>query len=167
MNTNRPRKKVPFEPLDIIVECVSISLFVFLIIYTFLVYQQLPDTIPTHFSYKGEVDDFGSKSVLVLLPILGIVLYVGLFFLNKYPHIHNYMVNITEENALKNYRFSTRIVRYTNLFLAIVFTLIQYMMIVSAQGKTTSLGSWIVPTIIGVSFIIPIFLIIYQYKLNK
>lgn len=167
MSNDRPKIKVPFEPIDIIIESISIVLLILLIIYTLLSYQDLPDSIPTHFNSRGEADDFGSKTILIFLPILVIVLYIGLFILNKYPHIHNYMLNITEENALKNYRFSTKIVRYTNLFMAIVFMLVQYMIVESSHGRSFSFENWFVPVILGVSFIVPIILIIYQSKMNK
>lgn len=167
MYPNRPKIKVAYKPLDIIIESTAISLFIFLIIYTIIMYQGLPDTIPTHFNFKGEVDNYGNKSTLFLLPIIGVATYILLFVVNRYPHIHNYMVDITEENALKNYRFSTRIVRYTNLFVALVFAIIQYTLIQSAMGTSVSIGNWLLPIIIGASIIIPVILIIYQYKMNK
>ena len=77
------------------------------------------------------------------------------------------MVNITEDNALKNYRFSTRILRFTNLFVAIIFAFIQYMMVEQGKGNDIGLGSWFTPVIIIVSIILPIFIVIYQQKINK
>ncbi|MEJ8756266.1 SdpI family protein [Pontibacter sp. H259] len=32
--------------------------------YLFIVWQQLPDRVPIHFNYKGEADDWGSKTFL-------------------------------------------------------------------------------------------------------
>lgn len=43
------------------------------IIYLAVVWNQIPDTIATHFNIKGEADDFGSKNMLIyfLLLLLG------------------------------------------------------------------------------------------------
>lgn len=169
MNTNRPKIKVPLEPLDIGLDLLSVAIITVTIIYTILMYTNLPETLPIHFNFKGEADNYGNKSAVLWLPIFNIGMFILLFMLNKFPHIHNYMVNITEENALKNYRFSTRIVRFTNLFITILFSFIQYQIIESAHLKTSegSFGSWFAPTIISISLLIPIVLLIYNYKLNK
>jgi len=167
MKTNRPKIDVPFEPLDIIVDLISVTLLVLMIVYTTLNYGDLADTIPTHFNGKGEADSFSDKMYVWMLPAIGIITFGLLFVLNKYPHIHNYMVNITEENALKNYRFSTRIVRFTNLFVAVIFAIIQYMMVEKGTGNNFSLGAWFTPTIIVISIVLPILIIIYQRKINN
>ena len=169
MSNNRPKIKVPLQPLDIILDSCSIAIILLSVIYTVVQYSGLPETIPTHFNFKGEADGFGHKSTLLWLPVLNVGLFVLLFILNKFPHLHNYMVNITEENALKNYRFSTRILRFTNLFIAILFAFIQYQIIQTAHLETHewSMTGWFAPTIIGVSILLPIAIIVYQYKLNK
>lgn len=167
MKTHKPKINVPWEPLDIIVDLISATLFILMIIYTAINYEQLSETIPTHFNASGEADGFGDKSHVWLLPILGIVMYIILFIINKYPHLHNYMVNITEDNALKNYRFSTRIVRFANLFMAILFVVIQYVMIEQGKGNNINLSGWFLPIIIGFSVILPIFIFLYYRKINK
>ena len=101
------------------------------------------------------------------LPVIGIVMYLGLFFLNKFPHIHNYMVNITEENALKNYRFSTRILRGVNLCTVALFAYIQYTIITSSKGENITIGSWFLTIVLGLTILLPTFILIYQKKINK
>ena len=167
MKTNRPKIEVSFEPLDRIVDLMSLALLSLIMVYTAINYGDLAETIPTHFNGKGVADGYGDKMYVWLLPAIGIITFVLLFVLNKYPHIHNYMVNITEENALKNYRLSTRIVRFTNLFVAILFAYIQYMMVEQGKGNAIGFGSWFTPVIIGISIILPIFIIVYQQKINK
>ena len=124
MRIDRPKITVPYEPLDIAIEIVNISLLLFLWLYPVMVYGELGDTIPTHLNAQGEADDFGSKSTIWILPAIGTGLFILMFVLNRYPHLHNYMVNITEENALSNYRISTRVLRIANLFCMILFGVI-------------------------------------------
>ncbi|WP_323788129.1 DUF1648 domain-containing protein [Psychroserpens sp.] len=167
MKTGRPKINVPLEGLDIILDMLSATLLILLIAYTVISYSELPDTIPSHFNAKGEVDGYSGKSMLWLIPAIGFVLFVGLYILNKFPHMHNYMVNITEENALKNYRFSTRIVRFTNLFLMLTFGIITYSIVDSASGNNSKMDSWVLPFIIGTSLILPVLILIYQKRINK
>ncbi|TJY36351.1 DUF1648 domain-containing protein [Pontimicrobium aquaticum] len=167
MNTKRPRIKVPFETVDIIIEIIAITLLILMWSYTIVNYFELPDTIATHFNEAGEPDGFGGKQTVWIIPIIATVMYIGLFILNKYPHMHNYMVNITEENALKNYKFSTRIVRVVNFLCALLMTYITYMIVASAFGKQFNLGSWFVPLVIGISIFLPIVIFVYMRKLNK
>lgn len=167
MKTNRPRISVPYEPMDIIVDLISVSLLILMMSYTVLSYSELPDVIPSHFNAQGDVDGHSKKLFIWFLPVIGIVTFTGLFILNKYPHIHNYMVNITEANALKNYRFSTRIVRFTNLFVILVLGFTNYAMIEGAKGDKVSLGSWFTPVVIGLSLLLPVIILIYNNKINK
>jgi len=167
MKTGRPKIKVPLEGLDIILDILSATLLILMIAYAVISYSELPETIPSHFNAKGEVDGYSDKNMFWQLPAIGFVLFFGLFVVNKFPHLHNYMVNITEENALKNYRLSTRIVRFTNLFIMFIFGIITYNIVESAKGNSISLSSCVLPIIIGVSILLPITILIYQKKINK
>lgn len=91
MKTGRPKLKVPLEGLDIVLDLLSATLLILLVVFTAMSYSELPDTIPTHFNAKGEADGYSEKSMLWLIPTLSLVLYIGLFILNKFPHIHNYI----------------------------------------------------------------------------
>ncbi len=167
IKTNRPIIDIPKEPVDLFIDLASFTILILILGYTFFMYPELPETIPTHFNGKGVADGFGNKATLWLLPSIALVLFIGLFLLNRYPHLHNYMVNITEENAFKNYKFSTKALRIVNFLCALLFGFIQYKMIEGAQEKTAELGSWFLPIIIGSTIVLPIILIYYQNKLNK
>lgn len=167
MKIDRPKIKVPLETIDIIIELVSISLLLLTWAYAISQYASLPETIPTHFNASGEADGFGSRLTIWLMPAIATVMYFGMFILNKFPHLHNYMVNITEENALKNYRFSTRVLRIVNFLCVLLFCYITYHIIEGGKGETLSLGDYFLPIVIGVSVVLPIVLFIYMRKLNK
>ncbi|WP_250434037.1 DUF1648 domain-containing protein [Hanstruepera flava] len=167
MRNTRPRIKVPFEGIDIFLELVSITLLLLIWIYVFIEYNNLPETIASHFNAKGEADGYSNKLYLWFIPVLATTLYVGLFVLNKYPHVHNYIVNITEENALKNYRFSTRVVRVVNTLTVIMFAYIIYYIVQSAKDNEIHLSNWFVPVVVGFSLLLPIVILLYYKKLNK
>jgi uncharacterized membrane protein len=167
MHTNRPRIKVPFEPIDIIVDGLSVILLIVFWSYVVRFYQELPERIPQHFNAQGIADGYGQKSMLIWLATIATFMYGGLFWLNRYPHLHNYMVNITPDNALRNYRFSTRILRGANLLCVLLFTYIGIRIIMIGTGTATDLGRWFLPIVIGGSLLLPAVIIIWMVQLNK
>lgn len=61
------------------------------IIGTFMIYSQLPDQVPGHFNFKGEVDRYDSKSSLLFTGALPLILYVMMIVLPKIdPKRHSY-----------------------------------------------------------------------------
>ena len=167
MNSKRPKIKMPLEPIDVLAEMITLSVLALMIVYIFIIYHDLPETIPTHFNGEGEENGFGNKSMIWLLPGIGAILYIAFSILNRFPHIHNYNINITKENALKNYRFSSRILRFTLVFVMLLFVGIAYDIVSYVNGQGNVFGNWFVTVIIVLSLILPIFIIIYKKKMNK
>ncbi|BAO76692.1 DUF1648 domain-containing protein [Winogradskyella sp. PG-2] len=167
MKSDRPKIQVPFQTVDVVIELASIAVLLLMWIHLLMEYSGLPESIAVHFNAAGQPDNYSKKSFLWFLPILATVIYVGLFILNRFPHIHNYMVNITEENALRQYRFSTRILRIINFLCVLLLAYINYKIIIGAQTNTTELGTGFLITVIGGSLLLPIFILVYQQKLKK
>lgn len=167
MYNDRPKIKVPYESVDYVMELVCIALLILMWAYAIVEYTSLPDIIPTHFNSAGIADDYGSKSTIFIMPVIGSLVYLLLFVVNMYPHIHNYSVNITPENALKNYRFSTRFLRTVNVLMCLLFAYITYHIVESATPSETGIGSFFLPVIIGISVLLPVFGLYYQNKINR
>jgi len=167
MNQKKPRIDVPLTPFDLWMD--RFSFFIFFAIWTYVVlnYSNIPETIPLHFDAQGNADHFGSKQSIWLLMGIMSLLFVGIYILGKYPHLHNYTINITEQNALKNYRFSTRLLRFVNLFDLILFAYIVKQTLRAEVETTSRLGSWFLPLMLGGSGIFLIAVFIYVNKLNS
>lgn len=149
----RPKIKPELTTGDNLLEGLSIITLVglwALVIYAFSI---LPETIPVHFDLKGQPDGYGSKASILFLPILSTLLYVGLTIINRYPHIFNYPVKITAENALRQYANATRMIRVLKLIVLGVFFLIEFFTIRSALGSSAGLGIWFLPFILCVVYI--------------
>jgi len=58
----------------------EVILWIFILlpfIYLFMIWDKLPETVPTHFNIKGEADDWSHKIMLIYLPcMLGIGVYL-------------------------------------------------------------------------------------------
>lgn len=160
----RPKLKIEQTPLDILLEVFSfISLF-YLFYYVFTNYSILPEQIPMHFNSSGEIDDFGSKSNIFLLPVIALGIYTLLTIINKFPHTFNYLTEITNKNAYVQYKLATRMIRFLKLDIILIFTFITFQIIREAKTGNSNLGEWFIPIIIGSSFVPIIIFIILMLK---
>jgi len=141
----RPRINIKLEPIDRIIELIGIVGLLILIGLPIIYFNELPDTMPIHFGLNGQADAWSDKGTVWMLPIIGIVMYLGMFLLNKFPHIFNYPQKITKDNAEKLYRTATRMVRTLNALIACLFAYITYSTIQTALGNQNGLGDLFMP----------------------
>jgi len=149
----RPKLKIQLSPMDQVLELLGWGVLLALWVWTGSSYSSLPDSIPTHFNAAGEADDFGRKASIFGLPVIASLLYIGLTFLNRVPHIFNFPTPITQDNALKQYTNATRMIRYLKLILVLVFTGISYQTIQQANGTGEGLGLWFLPLTLVLIFV--------------
>lgn len=133
-------------------------------------YADLPDSIPAHFNYKGDVDGYGNKDSIWTLPILMGLTYALLAFIIKKvkPWNMNYPVKITEKNAHEVYKMSLQTLIYMNLLIAIIATPIIVETILQAHKidlgfKISSLSI----IIVAVVTLLPLYYIFKMFKIPK
>jgi uncharacterized membrane protein len=107
----RSKIKLTLSSLDSKLESAGKIFLIILWALTLFVFLKLPATIPIHFNASGQADNYGSRMTILISPILATIIYFGLTQLNKYPHIFNYMVKITETNAPVQYKIATALHR--------------------------------------------------------
>lgn len=158
---NRPKIKLEKTNFDNLLENLGWLLLILFWIKVIFSYNDLPNIIPTHFNARGEVDGYGSKWTLLILPAAATIAYIGLTILNKFPHIFNYLVEITEENAQRQYTISTKMIRILKLGVVVLFCFISLITIGEAKSETLAIGQLIIPAI----FLLILFpMIYYIYK---
>lgn len=160
----RPRIKIEPTSLDKVVDLAGWLILAFLWVMILLNYADLPDTIPTHFNAAGKADDYGSKSTIFMLPVIATILYAGMTRLNLFPHIFNFPMKITAENALRQYTSSTQMIRYVKLVIVFLFTLIVFKTMQTATGKSDGLGFWFLPLVLMLVLTPVIFFLIRFYR---
>lgn len=139
--SGRPILRVPLQPIDYALEAIGLLSLLVLIGWSLYFYNDLPERIPTHFGPDGMPDRMGDKSTLWFLPILGVVLYGFMTYINRLPHYFNYMVNITPENAERQYSMATRMVRFIKVLVMLIFAYIVWQTIHIAHGGGNGLGA--------------------------
>lgn len=151
---------------DRILEMMALLILATLWIMAVFDYPSLPETIPTHFNIKGDVDGYGSRLTLMIIPAMVTLIIPGMLWLSRYPHIFNYIVKITPENQLPQYRLATRFIRGMAAGLGIIFLLILWMMIASAKSSQVPSMALILLPILAISFIPLIVYVVMSSRLK-
>lgn len=107
---------------DWITEALSLALVLGTILYLVLMWKSIPDTIPAHYNAAGEVNRWGGKSELLMLPIIGGILYFFITLIQQYPQAWNTGVTVTEENRERVYRILRYLIGTTKLMMLLVFS---------------------------------------------
>jgi len=163
----RPKIKLELTTADKTFEIIGWLLIVFIWFLTLSNYSNLPETIPIHYNGAGQADGFGRKAIILTLPLIATILFIGLTVLNKFPHIFNYPTNITHDNALIQYTNATKLIRYLKFIIVFIFGLIVFKTIQNANEEAVGLGTWFLPMILGLIFIPLTNFVIKSYKASK
>ncbi len=142
---SRPILKIKLKKSDYLLEAISALALITLVALPFIYFTQLPDEIPTHFNASGEADGFGTKALIWVFPLIGLILYLSLSFMNRIPHKFNYPVEITEENAYYQYKNAVKLIRTVKLFCVLVILFITYKSIIFGLEESDGLGVYFLP----------------------
>jgi uncharacterized membrane protein len=161
---SKPILKISLKPFDWIIEGITLFILIGVMVYFFIHYSTLPDTIPTHYGFSGKADGYGGKSTLLVLVGVLTAMYLLLLGVSRIPHKFNYVTEITESNAPRQYSIALQMMRIVKLIVVIIFSYIIVTTIQIAQGNAISLGTWFLVTVI---FLLFVNIIIYAIKSSK
>ena len=68
----------------------------------------LPEKVPAHFNAAGEVDRFGPKVEMIILPIVGAFVAGLMQWIERFPEKHNYPQRLNENNVKEFYLVSRK-----------------------------------------------------------
>ncbi len=154
MKTTSKNPKRDIRPLlfDRLVEALGVFALLLLVGLPAWHYTALPETIPIHYGIDGQPDGYGPRWTVWILPAIGLVTYIGLAILTRFPHIYNYPVKITAENAESQYRMVCRFIRVLNTVIAGLFTYLTFADIQTALGVQNGPGSFFLPVFVLLIF---------------
>ncbi|SIT84273.1 DUF1648 domain-containing protein [Edaphobacillus lindanitolerans] len=150
---DRPKIEVPKTTIERLLNWIGGLTFAAGLLYLMVSWGSLPDQVPGHYDGAGEVDRWGSKWELLVLPSITAVLTVFLSFIEKHPEWHNYMVSLNERNIEFQYRNSRQLLNTIKNLLLITFTFLNWKTIQVALGEADSLGMLFLPAFMAVTFI--------------
>jgi len=160
----QPKILIPFTITDIIVEITGVISLIFFWVMLILNYSKLPQIVPIHYNTQGEVDNFGSKMSLIILAIIATVIFIGLSYFSKKPHLLNYPVEIHSHNAEKQYTIATKMLRYLKVSIVWVFFLVFYKTVQIANGQNDFLGKYFLLITLAIIFLPITYFIVQAFK---
>lgn len=141
----RPKLKIPKTKSEWVRDIIGYFSFFAAIIFLLIVWRDLPDQVPAHFNFKGEVDRYGAKFELLILPGISLFLLVLMQTFEKYPEMHNYPERLNESNAEQFYLNSRKMVNQLKNISLILFALIMFESASIALGWGGGFGGWFLP----------------------
>ncbi|GAB1443385.1 hypothetical protein MASR2M39_22250 [Ignavibacteriales bacterium] len=121
---DRPRHIIPLSVVDRVVEGVTaIVLLAITVIFLFR-YPSVDDKVVMHYDLTGNIDRMGDKSGVFFFFGILILIYVGMTFAQRFPHSFNYLTEITEENAKRQYTTAVKMIRWLKLMMVVLFSFI-------------------------------------------
>jgi len=113
--------KIERNALDILETIVSLSCLVGVVIYLILAWRSIPEQIPGHYNAAGQVDRWGDKSELIVLPIVSWILYGLITLIERFPQVWNTGVRVTSENRASVYRLLKSMIAVVKMFMLLMF----------------------------------------------
>jgi len=157
----RPVFKIEMQLSDKVIEAIAYIALIALWLFICIIYFKLPETVPTHFDMSGTADSFGDKESVFMAPGICTVLFVMMSFIQHKPQWLNYPTEITPENALKQYTFAMKMIRFLKLSIVIIFGLIELHTYKAAMGMNAESGKYLIITVLALVYI-PVFYFLIQ-----
>lgn len=123
-------------------------------------WNSLPDKVPTHFTFDGTPDGFGSRAALLKEPVIAVVLFVLISVVQHFPKIWNFPVQLTAENMEREYLVAS-------FMLNAVKVLITFLFLMSLLSALISgFPTWMMMVGIVITLVIPIVCIVLMFKVR-
>ena len=100
-------------------------------------FHAMPDQVPIHYNAAGQIDNYGSKAYVFMLPVVGLAVFGGTFFVD----LITANVGDLPAGRADNVRIA---LAFTRLLLAFAFAYITVCVCLSAP-----LGRWLIPVVYG------------------
>lgn len=155
----QPILKIPKSRFEWSLDLVSVVVFIGAIAYLVMKWTTIPNLVPGHYNAAGEVDRWGGKAELLILPIIGIFIWAGMTVLEKFPHAFNYPYRLEKniEAQYRNARLLVNVLKNEGLWL---FTYLMWIDVQIAIGNAKSMSPAFLPACLIVTVLtIVIFLV--------
>jgi len=145
LRTQQPKITIERDGTDLLLECTALLLALTPVIYLLINWSTLPATVPTHINVQGLADAWGPKGRILILPAVMLGEFTVLAVLQRFPHLYNYLVDITEENIEIQYRLAVSVMGWMNLILSGGLALLFFGITRIVAGQADRITFWMLP----------------------
>ena len=145
--------------IGIIINIICIIQIVGIVIYLIVAWGSIPDQIPGHFNASGEVNRWDSRGTLFIMPGIALGMFILMSVVERYPHIWNTGVRITEENKFRIYGILRSLLYTIKLVIVTAFVFIAII-----QSLVQALPVWFIPVLMSLIILPILFHIVLLFK---
>ncbi|MCC6412655.1 MAG: DUF1648 domain-containing protein [Saprospiraceae bacterium] len=139
----RPKIELSLSYVDKVQEMLAVALLVAHVILVALNFAGLPESVPIHINYRDEIDGWGKKGTIWLLPLIAMFIYGLMTVLNRRPDKFNYPYRIKPENAEWEYLRATRVIRWMKLSIMGLLLMLTWRLIAEVRPEIGYAGPWL------------------------
>jgi len=114
--------KIKNSLADIIMEVLGLVMLIGTPLYLVIRWPSIPDKLPMHYNFAGEIDRWGGKGEILFLVVMVWILYLMISLVEHFPSVWNTGVQVTPENRMRVYRTLKYMVKTLKLAMTLVFT---------------------------------------------
>ncbi|WP_395016205.1 DUF1648 domain-containing protein [Robinsoniella peoriensis] len=154
--------KIKNSKFDIAINMLCLIMIIGTAIYLIVNWTNIPENVPMHHNFSGEVDRFGNKSEMIILPILTVIMFSFMSVVEHFPQLWNTGSKVTDKNKEYVYRILKNMITTLKLIVVCVFT---YLTMQTAL--VIELPSLFLPAFILILFGDMLFWILKLVKVNQ
>lgn len=129
------------------------------------VWSRIPEKIPIHYGFSGEVNNYGNKSMLIMLLVINITVYASVLLSIKLQKSH--LLSDNGEKSIKLYK-NDRLMRiFIGLESVLIMAIGKIKTILISLGKTENLGNYTVPLMLALIFFTLLFFYLRSRKIRN
>ena len=114
--------KIRRGKMDMILNLLCLILLIGITLWLPIFWDRIPDQVPMHYDFAGNIDRWGKKSEMLLLPVMAWLLYLLLTVIERFPKIWNTGVTVTEENRERVYTLLLHLISTMKFIIVCIFT---------------------------------------------
>lgn len=164
MLNKQPKMAILKSFFEKVFDAVTLTVLIASIVYLATQYGGLPEKVPAHFDGSGNVDRYGNKIELIILPIIALVIWIGMTVLEKYPHTFNYL-NLTKDNVEAQYKNGRLMINVLKNEVVLLFSYLTYQTIQISKGLAEGIDSFFMPVFLVVIFGSVFFFFVRMFRL--
>lgn len=135
------------HPLDKLMNRLSLLALLGTAVFLAVYWRHIPARVPMHYNAAGEIDRWGDKTELLILPVIAWFLYGLMTVVEQFPSAWNTGVKVTEENRERVYPLLGHMLSTMKLLVMAMFTWITVWCALALP-----LPVWFLPVVLGTVF---------------
>ena len=135
------------HPLDKLMNRMSLLVLLGTAVFLVLYWKDIPQKVPMHFNAAGEIDRWGSRAELLILPVISWLMYGLLTVVEQLPGAWNTGVKVTEENREQVYALLGHMLSTLKFLIMVMFAWITLWCALARP-----LPVWFLPVVLGAVF---------------